>query len=408
MIDEALAAHRRGWAVIPLHGVAATRCTCGRPDCPSPGKHPRLRWERWQTECPSADRIRAWWRRWPHANIGVVTGAVSGVVVLDVDPRHGGDRALAALEDELGAVPATVETATGGAGRHLWFRHPGGHVGSGALAPGVDLKADGGLVVIPPSTHLSGRRYAWAPGRSPDDLPLAAVPAWTVLRPHRAPNEPTATARPPAVVRTGTEQQTFADAWSRVGIELLPGDQMYVCPFHADHRPSLHIDADGCRWHCFGCGRGGGIVALQHLSGMPSIATPRGRLAGTATAPCTLAGGAEVPVVGESWHQDALLELTGGQRHYGGVDLGIVAELVPDPDNRFDPAAVAVVIRGQVVGHLPRSWARRLRPLVDRARRATGAATCRARIRGGWDRGGGDVGFFGVTLDVDPVQPLPA
>ncbi len=65
------------------------------------------------------DQIQRWWRRWPDANVGIVTGAVSGLVVLDVDPRKGGGDLLAALEDVHGSLPRTVESLTGGGGQHF-------------------------------------------------------------------------------------------------------------------------------------------------------------------------------------------------------------------------------------------------------------------------------------------------
>jgi hypothetical protein len=105
-----------------------------------------------------------------------------------------------------------------------------------------------------------------------------------------------------------------------------------------------------------------------------------------------------VDVVGESHHQDELLALTGGVRRFGGVNAGTVAELAPEPENRFDADAVAVRIAGLPVGYLRHDDAVRLRPLVDRSIARHGRATCRATIRGGWDRGHGDVGAFGVVL----------
>jgi len=78
-----------------------------------------------------------------------------------------------------GPLPVTVEALTGGGGRHLYFRHPGlttaNRVG---LAAGVDLRGDGGCVVAPPSLHASGRHYAWADERSPDETGLAPLPEW--------------------------------------------------------------------------------------------------------------------------------------------------------------------------------------------------------------------------------------
>jgi putative DNA primase/helicase len=155
-----------GWRVIPLWGIRNGRCECGKTDCPSAGKHPRLpAWPEKGTTDP--DVIRSWWKHWPYANVGIVTGEGSGLVVLDIDPKSCGFETLADLEEEHGALPDTLRVQTGGGGRHYYFIHPGVHVGTtrgeigGRRTPGVDLRADGGLVVAPPSLHASGRYYLW-------------------------------------------------------------------------------------------------------------------------------------------------------------------------------------------------------------------------------------------------------
>lgn len=396
-----------GWAVVPVHTPVADGCSCGRAGCPSPGKHPRVRWQAYAERRPRAEEVRGWWRRWPDANLAVVTGRVSGVAVLDVDPRSGGDAALAGFEARWGPLAPTAETLTGGGGRHLWLDVGGAALPSVAPAPGLELKAEGGAVVVPPSLHASGRRYAWREGRSPWETPPAPLPGWLASLAGGT-GEPGGPRHPlgDAPVRAAAEQEEFAGAWREAGLELRRGDRYYVCPFHEDHRPSLHIDAEGCRWFCFGCRRGGGIGALRRLLGREGRAPARPRLGGSvgAQAPVTLAGGREVEVVGESHHQDELLALTGGARRYGGVDAEAVAELVPEPGNRFDPDAVAVAIGGVPVGHLRHADAVRLRPLIDEALRRRGAARCRAVIRGGWDRGRGDVGAFGVVLLLAPPR----
>jgi len=119
-------------------------------------------------------RIRRWWRQSPDANIGVATGVTSGVVVIDVDPRHGGDDTLASLIATYGALPPGPTTATGGGGRHLWFAHPRRRVANdaGRLGPGLDVRGDGGYVLVPPSRHRGGGTYLWLPyPATPPPLP---------------------------------------------------------------------------------------------------------------------------------------------------------------------------------------------------------------------------------------------
>lgn len=168
MTEGVLAAALRhmesGWSVLPM-----------RPG----GKAPLIPWlERQEAPADEAE-IRRWFDRWPRANLGLVTGAVSGVVVLDVDPAHGGEASLAALEEEHGALPRTVEARTGGGGRHVYFAHPGGTVPNRVgLRDGLDIRGDGGCVVLPPSVHPSGGRYRWREGHRPGELDTASLPHW--------------------------------------------------------------------------------------------------------------------------------------------------------------------------------------------------------------------------------------
>lgn len=154
----------RGWSVLPLR---------------SRNKRPLMPWESLQRARPSEADVAQWFERWPDANVGIVTGEISNLIVLDVDPQHGGDSSLERLERQFGAVSPTIEAATGGGGRHLYFAHPGTLVRNRAgIAQGIDLRGDGGYIVAPPSIHPSGGRYAWRTGRSPAEFALAAPPRW--------------------------------------------------------------------------------------------------------------------------------------------------------------------------------------------------------------------------------------
>ena len=391
--DAALAYCRRGWSIVPMHSPADGGCSCQRRGCVAVAKHPRVSWEARMEVAATESEVADWWRRWPDANVGVVTGRVSGVVVLDVDPRSGGDRALGALEERWGALPATLEVRTGGGGRHLWFSSDE-EISAAVLAPGLELKAERCVIIAPPSVHASGRRYVWVPGREPDELAPGRVPEWLKLI---ANGEAGADPREPLheqPARTAQERAEFAEAWARTGIELRSGDRYYLCPFHDDHHPSLHIDSERCRWYCFGCGRGGGIGRLRRLIGDPLPPHPRAQLRRRvgASRPVTMPGRNEVAVWGESFHQDELLTLAGGRRPYGGVELDAIAQLA------IRSNGVVVLIDDAEVGTLSREDARRLAPAIKQALRDQGVATCRAVIRGGWDRGGEDIGMFGVVL----------
>lgn len=162
MLAAALTYAEAGWSVVPM--------------VPR-GKQPLIPWVEFQERCATASEIRAWFKRWPTANIAVVTGAISGIIVIDIDPRHGGEAALLVLEGEVGPIPSTMEAKTGGGGRHLYFAYPGRPVGNRVgLRPGIDLRGDGGIVVVPPSVHPSGSRYAWTAGHEPQRAAPAPLP----------------------------------------------------------------------------------------------------------------------------------------------------------------------------------------------------------------------------------------
>ncbi|ACX52291.1 Bifunctional DNA primase/polymerase [Ammonifex degensii KC4] len=171
-------AERFGWAVLPLHSIAGGRCTCGRVNCPSPGKHP-LTQHGVKEASKDSETIAAWWRRWPWANIGVATGSISGFFVLDVDGPEGED-SLYELVKRHGELPETVEQITGSGGRHLLFRMPEGRaIGNKVrLAPGLDVRGEGGYVVAAPSLHASGRRYEWEFSSRPGEVEVAEAPGW--------------------------------------------------------------------------------------------------------------------------------------------------------------------------------------------------------------------------------------
>jgi len=107
-------------------------------------------------------QIRKWWSQWPDANIGIKTGKESGLWVLDIDGDTGKE-SFARLIKDHGDLPATLAVATG---KRLYFYFsypPDAKISNraGKIAPGIDVRGDGGYVIAPPSVHPSGREYRW-------------------------------------------------------------------------------------------------------------------------------------------------------------------------------------------------------------------------------------------------------
>jgi Bifunctional DNA primase/polymerase, N-terminal/Primase C terminal 1 (PriCT-1) len=203
-MEAALRYAALGWPIIPVHSPAfgdpGNPCSCSRVRCPrigrhlchknnckykdqhlchqsgceSVGKHPRTKNGLHDASTDEA-KIRLWWGTWGEANIGVVTGIRSGFFVLDVDPREGGSKSLALLKSKHGKLPDTRTADTGGGGVHYLFKYPDFPVknSTGRLGPGLDIKGEGGAIVVAPALHHSGKRYCWR-----NDAPIAEAPEW--------------------------------------------------------------------------------------------------------------------------------------------------------------------------------------------------------------------------------------
>ncbi len=182
----ALAYAERGWLVVPLHNPKQGMCSCHKKNCSSPGKHPRTE-HGLNDGSKDPKQIARWWDKWPDANLGILTGQESGLVVLDVDGVDG-KTSLQALTAAHGGLPKTLCVKTGRRGTdgkrkgaHYYFRAPVGvpiRNSAGILGKGLDIRADGGYVVAPPSLHPSGLLYEWL---APEE-PLADVPPWMLAK----------------------------------------------------------------------------------------------------------------------------------------------------------------------------------------------------------------------------------
>ncbi len=255
MLDAALAYAREGWQVLPLK----TR-----------SKVPRIK--NWPREATTKERtITTWLTRWPQANIGVLAGKASSLIVIDVD-RHGdanGELHLEELEASLGRLPCTPIVRTGGCGRQLYFRSPPSrrigritHLGGSPEHPtGVDILGEGSACTAPPSLHRSGRQYEWiTPPVALGGIECAHLPrAWVD---HLNQKSSKRSVRPCRASRAEfCHTPDGDDPVGRIlalldGVKRTSGGWTARCPAHDDRIPSLSV------------GRGdGGRVLLKCFAG---------------------------------------------------------------------------------------------------------------------------------------------
>jgi hypothetical protein len=163
--DAALKYAARGWPVFPCSAKGKTPLTThGLKDASTHREH-----------------VRAWWKCWPQANIAIVTGPASGLLVIDLD-GPGGRRSWERLTAAHGRV-STLVSLTGGGGVHALFAYPDGvELGNtaGRLGAGIDTRGQGGYIIAPPSLHASDRRYRWL--GSCDVAPAVAAAQETLWR----------------------------------------------------------------------------------------------------------------------------------------------------------------------------------------------------------------------------------
>ncbi|MDA8086801.1 MAG: bifunctional DNA primase/polymerase [Nitrospiraceae bacterium] len=157
-LDWARSYLSRGFSIIPV-----TRGT----------KRPALSsWKEFQERRATDEEIRAWFGNGSRNGIGIVTGVISGIAVVDLDGPEAVEFAKAH------GFPPTPLVKTG-KGYHAYYRYSAGvrNFQKRDDLPGIDLRGDGGYVVAPPSVHASGNRYQWVEGKGLDDLPLAELPS---------------------------------------------------------------------------------------------------------------------------------------------------------------------------------------------------------------------------------------
>ena len=179
MMENAVAYAKAGYRIFPVHNPIGDRCSCRRTDCKI-GKHPRI--SDWPNKATTdLGWIKPWWTTWPDANIGLPTGSINRITVIDIDPRHGGNETWAELLQHR-TKPITTTVRTGSGGSHIYFTYIAGlRSSANTLGSGIDVRSDGGYVLGVGSLHACGERYAVECGAG-----FAAAPDWLIeLMTHR-------------------------------------------------------------------------------------------------------------------------------------------------------------------------------------------------------------------------------
>lgn len=145
MLKAALEYVKAGYSIIPLQP---------KDKKPVPG----FQWAQYNESAATTEEVTKWWGRYPEANIGLITGKISGIVAVDIDTYKGGDH-----EKILKEMPTGMISRTGSGGYHLIYDYPYLQEDPvrNAVTQGVDIRGDRGYIVVPPSVHQNGRKYEW-------------------------------------------------------------------------------------------------------------------------------------------------------------------------------------------------------------------------------------------------------
>jgi hypothetical protein len=222
MLDYALTYARQGWAVFPLNGKVPFKGTRGFLDATTDEK-----------------QIRAWWKKYPNANIGVATGQTSGIYVADVDNKNDkdGEASLRTFVNGHNALPETLESRTPSGGRHIVFKMPAGiQIPSGTDVHGVglDVRANGGYIVAPPSV-IGGKSYEWI-----NNNPIAALPDLFLPKP-RGRRPPRRNVSPTNIAIVKSALDAIAENYDKAVV----GDSAYSYENWRNVGFGLHHESDG-------------------------------------------------------------------------------------------------------------------------------------------------------------------
>ena len=202
--EAARQAAARGWAVMPiLRGEE---------------KKPAVKWLRHQTEMPTDKELERWFRQFKDCNLGLITGALSRVFIIDADTMEGNEWLLSKDLPPCPIVQGSAEYK-----RHYYFKHPGFDISNSVkkIHGGVDVRGDGGYAVLPPSIHANGQIYQWIV--SPDECPIPDAPDWLLELVRRREFVPVEAPSVPVINLNGSTEamQKYANAAMEAELSLV-------------------------------------------------------------------------------------------------------------------------------------------------------------------------------------------
>jgi hypothetical protein len=163
VLDYALMYAKKGFSIIPCHWIDNKKCSCGKSSCSSEGKHPitNLVPNGLKNASKDSEVIQKWFLSHPNANVAIVTGAISGISVLDFDLRDNGLCLFNELREEHFFIQSSLMANSGGGGIHSFLKYNSLLQTRVNVLPGMDTRNDGGYILVEPSTHISGGEYRW-------------------------------------------------------------------------------------------------------------------------------------------------------------------------------------------------------------------------------------------------------
>ena len=161
-LEAAIEYCNRGFSVIPIDWKLTHPIGEGKNR-----KKPLVQWVKWQGRIADEAQIRMWWKVWPDAGVGIITGNTSGILVMDADTYKGGTTD--------GMPPTGMISNTGGGGQHYIYKMVPGARNNASNITHIDVRAEGGYIVAPPSLHESGNAYVWDPDEEPGEIDLETI-----------------------------------------------------------------------------------------------------------------------------------------------------------------------------------------------------------------------------------------